>query len=590
MRSPTDPHIGATFGNFIIRKRLGAGGMGAVYLGHNPTTRQDVAVKVLKPIEGEHTRQFQERFLREIQVAARIHNEHVVRVLDAGLEGRTVYLVMELVRGGSLGDHLDRAGRLSVEECRRIGLGITRGLHAIHKQGIIHRDIKPDNVLLSGGEQAKLTDLGLARESSDNEDFKRLTATGTVIGTPYYIAPEAIRDSREAGPAADIYSLGATLYHCLAGTPPFDGPSAYEVMRRHLEDRPKPLRQIDRTIPKALADLISSCMDKNPEARPSAGTVCLALECGDKPPQEKRGIGFVATVLIGVLGTSAVIGWQLLARPERTGFQTQQSQDDAVLQLTTSHPGHTRLRVNGDTWAPLAEDTIYLPPGRHLLQAEADEDGALMRWHREVTVETHEQRTLAITLERSLLSRPLTLAIEAPMGACIFRGGRNLGPAPRLTFDTIGTWDVCHWDGVLCAQRAVVIHHDGTLDAGSWEATRWPSGNAYFQGWHHGTETLPHHLVTWWEVEQARKHENLVSNPRWQALSARDVDLAVEIPIEFVKAWQRWRQGHNVRLPDQGEAEVLGRIYPQGLWYSQGAALAYSGSSPEAALLIALER
>jgi serine/threonine-protein kinase len=176
---------------------------------------------------------------------------------------------MELVEGCSLGAIVDDTGPLPPAAVARLGAGISLGLAAIHAQGIIHRDIKPDNILLGRDRKPKITDLGLAKQT-DEPDLQRLTATGMVVGTPLYVSPENIRDPKSAGSAADIYSLGATLYHLLTGRPPFTEHTPYEVMRAHLESRVQPIRELAPGVPIGLAQLVERCLSKRPGKRPSA--------------------------------------------------------------------------------------------------------------------------------------------------------------------------------------------------------------------------------------------------------------------------------------------------------------------------------
>ncbi|MCK6491741.1 MAG: serine/threonine protein kinase, partial [Planctomycetes bacterium] len=199
-----------------------------------------------------------------------------------GDSGGRVYLVMELVVGRSVGELLDSvaerdranppagrpAGALAVEAVATIGAQVAKGLVDAHAVGIVHRDIKPDNIMVAGDGTAKIADLGLAKQL-DDPDLQRLTGSGMVVGTPLYVSPDAIRNPESVNGQADVYSLGATLYHCLAGKPPFDGKTPYEVMKAHLEDRPQPLLELRPSCPRGLAQLVERCLAKDPKARPT---------------------------------------------------------------------------------------------------------------------------------------------------------------------------------------------------------------------------------------------------------------------------------------------------------------------------------
>ena len=583
--SQRDPHIGKSFGNIHIERQLGAGGMGAVYQGVNPTTRKRVAVKVLHRGDAEGSTQFRERFLREIQVAARIVHPNVVQVLDAGVQDDVVYLVMELVSGGSLGDRLDDGKRMKPDEVQQIGLGLAKGLLAIHNQGIIHRDIKPDNVLLEQDQTVKITDLGLARHLND-EECKRLTVTGMVVGTPYYLAPEAIRDSRNAGPATDLYSLGATLYHCLAGRPPFDAPSAYDVMRMHLEERYQPLREIDRRIPRALADLVDCCLDKDPDSRPSARDVVLALEYGRKLKRETRGMGFVAMLLIGLVGAIAIGSWQLL-RPDQGQYRQAQSADAASLSFQVDHP-EASLRIDLDEWHPLRTEPYYLEPGPYRLEVQAHRDGTLLSWHDEIQLHKQEQRQIPVKLQVNYLpNRHVRIELEPPFtGMLVFAG--SLRPATEpLYLDHAGSWTLAIWDGFRCQARPLQVHRDGRVELGDWRHVNSPPAEAYLRRFLRDRATLAHHLVTWWEAEQARRLQQLPSDQTWLSQSSNPTQAALNLSVPLVNAMHAWRSPHGLRLPNVDEAQELERQLGQALWHRQGKDLAISGGGhPSRAVLV----
>ncbi|MFM2089816.1 MAG: hypothetical protein RLZZ127_305, partial [Planctomycetota bacterium] len=208
----TDPLIGRTLAGVRIEARLGEGAMGVVYRGQHAGLARAVALKVLHPSARGNAK---ERFLREGRAAAKVRHTNVVAVHDAGEAGGTAYLIMELVNGHSLGAILDQQQRLDPAVVARLGSGIAEGLAAIHASGVVHRDLKPDNIMLGADQVVKIADMGLAK-TLDDPDLLRLTGSGMVVGTPLYVAPEAIRDPQGITAKADIYSLGATLYHLLA--------------------------------------------------------------------------------------------------------------------------------------------------------------------------------------------------------------------------------------------------------------------------------------------------------------------------------------------------------------------------------------
>ncbi|MFW5845456.1 MAG: serine/threonine-protein kinase [Planctomycetota bacterium] len=587
-----DPLIGTELGNFRIRSRIGAGGMGTVYLAHNPTSRRDVALKVLRPAgDAGRERQYRERFLREIQVAARIQHEHVVRVVDAGLQGSTVYLVMELVRGCSLGDRIDQDERLPADEVRRIALAVAEGLVAIHRQGVVHRDIKPDNVLLGSDGNVKITDLGLARHLND-ESFKRLTVSGMVVGTPYYLAPEAIRDGRRSGPPSDIYSFGATLYHCLAGVPPFDAPSSYDVMRMHLEDRHRPLREIDRSLPRYLVDMIDCCLDKDPDKRPSAHDCALALRHGGRMRHETRGMAFVAVVLVGLIGATAAVLWQIVGTgPVQTAYAQASGERTSSVLLRSSDPD-VEVRIDDGAWLPWRDGPWFLSPGVHRLAARSLRDGDLYTWNRQVELDGSEERSYRLDLQPLYLELqyPLAIDLDLPPGHVLFHQGRNRGTPPTLHVNTAGSWLLAAWDGVTASKRRLTVHRDGSLDASDWQPCNVPPPAAYLRNWIRDDPAPAHHVVSWWECERARRLIALDQTPTdWELQAARPEQpaLGLDSATALIDALLTWRQAHGLRLPTKPRATTLARAYDSPVWYHPAeGGYRVLGGNPGRALLV----
>lgn len=302
----SDPLIGRTFGQVRLTARLGAGAMGVVYRGWHQRFDREVAVKLLISKRDDKPN-YRQRFLREGQAAAKVSHEHVVQVFDAGQHEHIAYMVMELVNGQSLGALLDEDGPLAPDLVRRLGVGISLGLAAIHAKGILHRDIKPDNILVGADHKPKVADLGLAKQLDDPE-LQRLTATGMVVGTPLYLSPEAIRDPQTLDAKSDVYSLGATLYQMLIGKPPFNGDSPFEVMRGHLDRPPTPIRLQRPEVPVALAETVELCLAKDRGQRPTAMELAELLLEGTRPKRARPWI-LVALILLAGLGLAALGIW-----------------------------------------------------------------------------------------------------------------------------------------------------------------------------------------------------------------------------------------------------------------------------------------
>ncbi|SEE22964.1 serine/threonine protein kinase [Streptomyces misionensis] len=255
-------------GRYRLRDTIGQGAMGEVWRAFDETLGRPVAVKLLLPHDSDHTAS--SRFRLEAQTAGRLSHPNVVGVLDFGeYEGR-LFLVMELVDGGSLDGLLAASGPLPVERVARIASQAAVGLAVAHRQGIVHRDIKPANLLLGTDDTLKIGDFGIARFLDDPS--AALTATGQIVGTSLYLAPERAL-GRTAGPASDVYSLGCVLYQLLTGRPPFQADSPLAVLHQHLDATPAPPRQLRTDLPPAFENYLLGLLAKEPEGRPTAEEV-----------------------------------------------------------------------------------------------------------------------------------------------------------------------------------------------------------------------------------------------------------------------------------------------------------------------------
>lgn len=251
-------------GDFQVIRELGRGGMGIVLQAFDPNLEREVAVKVLSP-ELANNELARQRFCREARAAAAVTHENIVavhQVSDDEASGLP-YFVMQLVLGETLEQRIRREGKLSVDAVTRISWQAAQGLSAAHAAGLIHRDIKPGNILLEAGtDKAKLTDFGLARAA---EDLK-LTRTGFVAGTPLYMAPEQAKGD-DVDARADLFALGAVMYEALAGRPPFDGKTPLAVLRRVADEAHPRLSRINPDVPDWLEDTIDELLEKDPERR-----------------------------------------------------------------------------------------------------------------------------------------------------------------------------------------------------------------------------------------------------------------------------------------------------------------------------------
>ena len=248
-------------GQYQIRSVLGRGGMATVYLARQASMDRDVAIKIMAP-ELADDEQFVARFEHEAQLIARLQHPHILPVIDFGREGKHIYIVMQLVRGGSLDDRLSR-GPLPLPLAARMLGQIASALAFAHEQGIVHRDLKPNNVLLDERDNAYLTDFGIAKMLAGTT---KLTATGNVLGTPAYMAPEQWRgDPVDA--RTDIYALGIMLYEMVLGQLPFQGDTPYTLMYKHFNDAPPPPREKNPAIDPRVEAVILRALAKDPDDR-----------------------------------------------------------------------------------------------------------------------------------------------------------------------------------------------------------------------------------------------------------------------------------------------------------------------------------
>lgn len=245
---------------FELIEKLGEGGMGAVYKARQISMDRLVALKTLAPQLAEN-REFTARFVREARTAAMLDHVNIVRGLDVGSEGDVYYFAMEFVEGESVGGIIERQGPIPEERALRIVIQVARALeYAWKTKQIIHRDIKPDNILVMRDDIAKVADLGLAR-TTDTESTL-MTRTGVAMGSPHYISPEQARGEKDVDIRTDIYSLGATLYHMLVGAEPFTGSSAMAVITKHLTEPPVPVHVVKPEVSEAMSAIVAKMMEK----------------------------------------------------------------------------------------------------------------------------------------------------------------------------------------------------------------------------------------------------------------------------------------------------------------------------------------
>ncbi len=281
MTNPPEQLTAALADRYTIEREVGSGGMATVYLAEDIRHRRKVAVKVLRPELAAALGP--ERFVREIEIAAQLSHPHILPLYDSGEAGGFLYYVMPFVDGESLRDKLARERELPVPEAVRILRDVVDALDNAHAQAVVHRDIKPDNVMLSG-RHALVTDFGVAKAVSEATGREGLTTAGMALGTPAYMAPEQASADPHIDHRADIYAVGALAYELLTGRPPFTATTPQAILAAHVTEPAEPVTKHRETVPPALESLVMRCLEKKPADRwQSAAELLQQLEALGTP-------------------------------------------------------------------------------------------------------------------------------------------------------------------------------------------------------------------------------------------------------------------------------------------------------------------
>ncbi len=250
-------------GRYTLQREIGRGGMATVFLAQDLKHDRSVALKVLHPELAVALGP--ERFQREIRLAARLQHPHILTVLDSGEAGGQLWFTMPFVEGESLRARLNRERQLALEDAVRIGTEAARALDYAHAHGVVHRDVKPENILLTADGTTLVADFGIARALGGDEP--QLTETGMSVGTPTYMSPEQAAGERNVDGRSDVYSLGCVIYEAIAGEPPFTGPTAQIVLMRRFTETPRPLHEARDTIPAAVEQAVAKALARSPADR-----------------------------------------------------------------------------------------------------------------------------------------------------------------------------------------------------------------------------------------------------------------------------------------------------------------------------------
>jgi serine/threonine protein kinase len=348
---------GHRMGGYRIVERIGRGGMGTVYKAEQVDLQREVALKVLSE-ENSADKDFIDLFVHEARASARLNHPNIVQVYDVKRHGNVYYFSMEYVPGGSLQDLLSRGRKVEPGEAVRMLLDAARGLEYAHSKGIIHRDIKPDNLMISEDGVVKIGDLGLARRMDEKIGPSE---EGAVIGTPHYIAPEQVM-GRPADFRSDIYSLGSTAYRMLAGTTPYQALGIRDLVSLKVKEDPKLLHEISPDVPRSLSDCVHRMMARDPERRfKTAKEVSAALETVSR---ELSGEGedaslpvpsavgnrtlLLATLSLAIVVVGAVIGATVLfdSEPEVPGKPAERPDAKLALGVLRTAKNYSLLKVN----------------------------------------------------------------------------------------------------------------------------------------------------------------------------------------------------------------------------------------------------
>ncbi len=381
MPTPLERLQAAFAGHYEIAREIGSGGMATVYLATDLKHDRQVAIKVLRPELAAALGP--DRFPREIRIVAQLQHPHVLPLHDSGETAGFLYYVMPFVDGESLRAKVERDGQLPVHDAVRILKEVADALAYAHGKGVMHRDIKPDNVMLSG-RHALVMDFGVAKAVS-NAGGGKLTTVGVAVGTPTYMSPEQATGEEHIDQRSDIYALGVLGYELLAGHPPFAGRSAQAILSAHVLEQPAELAAVRPAVSPALSDLIMRCLEKNPSDRPQTAEEvhtqleAIATPSGGITPTNTRPLRATAarakhaspaienaarrrvfiTAALAVLVAVGASGWALLSNrapgPERLAvlpLTDVSGQDAEVVRVLVNQLGVALGQVPGVTVAP----------------------------------------------------------------------------------------------------------------------------------------------------------------------------------------------------------------------------------------------
>ena len=442
---PSHPEMLGRVGRYDVERLIGHGGMGVVLKAHDTELNRPVAVKLLAPHLAQNGAA-RKRFAREARAAAAVVDEHVVAIhnVEPGDDSsQPPFLVMKYIAGGSLQQRLDHEGPLEVCEVLRIGMQTAKGLAAAHAQGLIHRDVKPSNILLDEGvERALLTDFGLARA----EDEACLTRSGFHPGTPHYMSPEQVRGETIDG-RSDLFSLGCVLYALCTGHPPFRADSGYAVLRRITDDTARPIRETNPDIPQWLEQVVMKLLSKSRDDRfESAEEVaelmedCLAHVQHPTTTPLPQSTAFAAPTIgwkpwkallgLALAAFVAVAGILIVLELDKGTLTIESDVDDVAIRIKQSDKTVERLKVQK------SGEAVRVAAGNYVVEIDGPTD-ALMVEDGQVTLRRGENEVVKI-VRKAVTPAPTDIASAGPDNPVDFVLGKsNLAKNDRIEIQSI---------------------------------------------------------------------------------------------------------------------------------------------------------
>jgi serine/threonine-protein kinase len=403
-------------GRYNINDEIGRGAMGVVYSAHDPNLDITLALKVLRK-DRLTSESFVRRFMAEARALGRLDHPEIVRVYNVDQDGEEVYIAMEFISGEPISSLMKKQQQFSPEAIVDFGARMADALDYAHRKGIIHRDVKPSNIICTTDGKLKITDFGIAH--IEDPAGVEETQAGEILGTPAYMSPEQVL-GRPVDGRSDLFSLGIIMYEMATGTRPFQGQGMNAIFTAITNNTPTSINSINQNIPKPLSDAIMKCLNKDPEARPTDGrTLATALRSSisasktvtsaeisleEVSKTEKTGKSSVVMFAAGVVVVMAIVGYLFLGRssstPDSKSVTTTPTQvKQAVVQKTAllkaeSTPSGATLYVDGIQMG-LTPNTISLEPGKHeLIMTLPNHD----KWEAQVELEKDSETPVSGTL------------------------------------------------------------------------------------------------------------------------------------------------------------------------------------------------